>query len=159
MQIAHIQGIFSPEHGGPTQSLANYARGQISHGHRVSVWTLEGFPGMSPAMRLEPPIEMQIFPVGTPARFGCSAAMQRQLRAADSPEVYHLHGAWLRAMYYGAMEAMRRKRPYVVEVMGMYEPWCLGQKWSQKRIARWLYQDRILQNASCLHVNSLQEAE
>jgi glycosyltransferase involved in cell wall biosynthesis len=158
MNIAHIQGIFSPEHGGPAQSLTNYCRGQVAAGHRVSVWTLEGFPHTSAAIRLESPIEMHVCRVNQPVRLGCSTEMCRQLRAADVPDVYHLHGAWLRAMHYGAVEAVRRKRPYVVELMGMYEPWALGQKWLQKRLARWWFQDRILRGAACLHVNSNQEA-
>ncbi len=159
MNINHIQGIFSPEHGGPTQSLSNYARFQAADGHRVQIWALEGFPNISPAMRLDPPIEMMIFQVEKPARLGGSAEMMRRLRSAESPDVYHLHGAWLRAMHYGASEALRRERPYVLEVMGMYEPWCLRQKWPSKRIARWWFQDRVLQNASCLHVNSMVEAQ
>jgi glycosyltransferase involved in cell wall biosynthesis len=47
----------------------------------------------------------------------------------------------------------------VLEVMGMYEPRALGQKWLQKQIARWWFQDGILHEAACLHVNSQQEAD
>ena len=159
MHIAHVQGTFSPEHGGPAYSLANYCRRQVGTGHRVSVWVLEGFPETSPAIRLEPPVEMHVFPVDQPARLGSSAEMRRQLHEAVSPDIYHLHGAWLRAMHYGAVEARRRKLPYMLELMGMYEPWPLRQKWLQKRVARWWFQDRVLQRSSCLHVNSRQEAE
>lgn len=159
MHVAHIQGIFSPEHGGPAQSLANYCRSQTQAGHRVSAWVLEGFLGTSGALRLTPPVEMHICPVDSPARLGSSSALRQQLREAESPDIYHLHGAWLRAMHYGAMEAQRRHRPYVLELMGMYEPWALRQKWLQKRIARWWFQDRIVRQAACLHVNSNQEAE
>lgn len=159
MRILHVQGIFSPEHGGPTRSLANYCRCQAAAGHQVSAWVLEGFPEVSPAIRLEPPIEMRAFSVDPPARLGRSSEMRRQLRNADAPDVYHLHGAWLRAMAYGASEARRRRRPCVLEVMGMYEPWALTQKWLTKRVARWCFQDRVLRDADCLHVNSSQEAE
>jgi glycosyltransferase involved in cell wall biosynthesis len=159
VNIAHIQGIFSPEHGGPAKSLTNYCQSQALSGHRVSVWALEGFQNTSPAIRLPPPIEMHVCRVSPPARLGRSTAMRRQLRIAEAPDIYHLHGAWLRAMHYGAVEAMRRKCPYVVELMGMYEPWSLRQKWVQKRIARWWFQDGILHNAACLHVNSRPEAD
>lgn len=159
MHIAHIQGIFSPEHGGPTQSLTNYCRGQVAAGHRVSAWVLEGFPHTSAAIRLPAPVEMCVFPVDTPARLGGSAVMRRQIAQAPPADVYHLHGTWLRAMHYGAVEARRWKRPYVLELMGTYEPWALRQKWLQKWLARRWFQDRILRDASCLHVNSKQEAE
>ncbi len=157
MHIAHIQGIFSPEHGGPAQSLTNYGRGQAAAGHRVEVWALEGFPQTSPAIRLPPPVEMRVFSLEAPARLGRSSAMRRAIERAEPSELYHLHGTWLRAMYYGATEARHRKRPYVLELMGMYEPYGLQQKWLQKRITRWWFQDRILHHASCLHVSSRQE--
>ncbi len=159
MKICHVQGIFSPEHGGPARSLANYCRSQTKAGHQVSVWALEGFPNTSAAIRLEPPVEMHVCRVDSPARLGGSSELRRQLGEAESPDIYHLHGAWLRAMHYGAVEAARRKRPYVLELMGMYEPWALRQKWLQKRMVRWWFQDRILGEAACLHVNSTQEAE
>ena len=159
MKIFHVQGIFSPEHGGPTQSLANYCRGQAAAGHQVEVWTLEGFPHTSPAIRLPAPVAMHVFPLQPPARLGCSSALRRALEQSDPPDVYHLHGAWLRAMACGANAARRQKRPYVLEVMGMYEGWALRQKWLQKRLVRWWFQDRVLRDANCLHVNSHQEAD
>jgi glycosyltransferase involved in cell wall biosynthesis len=159
MHITHIQGGLAPEHGGPTQSLANYCGGQAALGHKVSVWVLEGFPNTSPAIRLQPPVEMRVFQAQSPPKLGRSTEMSRQLKEASSPDIYHLHGAWLRAMHYGAVEARRRSRPYLLEVMGMYEPWQLRQKWFQKRIARWWFQDRIFREAACLHVNSTQEAK
>jgi glycosyltransferase involved in cell wall biosynthesis len=159
VNIAHIQGIFSPEHGGPARSLGNYCRNQVKSGHRVGVWTLEGFPNGSAAIRLPPPVEMHVCRVDWPARLGGSSDLRRQLREAEPPDVYHLHGAWLRAMYYGAVEARRGQRPYVLELMGMYEPWALRQKRLQKWMARRWFQDRILREAACLHVNSTQEAE
>jgi glycosyltransferase involved in cell wall biosynthesis len=159
VKIAHIQFGFSIENGGPTRSLSNYCRGQVAAGHEVSVWTLEGFPHFSPAIRLPPPVEMHVFRVEPPTKLGRSAEMRRQLRLADSPDVYHLHGVWLQAMHYGADEARRRNRPYVLEMMGMYEPWGLRQKWFLKRVARWWFQDRILRESACLHVNSNQEAD
>ncbi len=159
MHITHIQGIFSPEHGGPCFSLSNYCRGQVARGHQVSVRVLEGFPHTSPALRLAPPIDMQVSPVGNPSRLGVSPAMQRVLRADPSPDVYHLHGVWLRAMHYGAVEARRRKRTYVVELMGAYEKWARSQKGLTKWLARLWYQDNLLHRATCLHVNSLKEAQ
>ena len=159
MHIAHVQGIFSPEHGGPTKSLANYCRNQAKAGHRVSIWTLEGYPNTSAAIRLDSPFEMHVCNVSRPKRLGRSPEMRRLLRDAETPDVFHLHGAWLRAVHYGAVEAMRRDRPYLVELTGAFEPWALRQKWPEKRVARWWYQDRQLHKAACLHANSLQEAK
>jgi glycosyltransferase involved in cell wall biosynthesis len=84
--------------------------------------------------------------------------LKRKLRADLTPDIYHLHGTWLRAMYYAAAEAERRGRPYLIELMGMYEPYGLSEKQYAKQVARKWFQDRILRSASCLHVNSAQEA-
>jgi glycosyltransferase involved in cell wall biosynthesis len=159
VNIAHIQGIFSPEHGGPTQSLTNYCRNQAAAGHRVSVWALEGFPNTSPAVRFELPIEMNVFPLGWPGVLGRSRSMRKHLAAAETPDIYHLHGTWLRAMHYGAVEARRRKVPCILETMGMYEAYGLQNKWLRKRVARFWFQDNILHNADCLHVGSRQEGD
>lgn len=158
VHIAHVQGIFSPEHGGPTHSLANYCTGQVRAGHRVGVWALEGFPHTTAAVRLAAPVQSHIFPVEFPSALGCSRAMHAALQNSPPADLFHLHGAWLRAMYYGAEAARVHRRPYLVEVMGMYEPYSLRQKWLRKRVARGWFQDAILREASCLHVNSSQEA-
>ena len=159
LRITHVQGIFAPEHGGPTHSLTNYCLGQVALGHQVALRVLDGYPHTSPAVRLRPPVDMAVDPVDRPARLGGSVALRRRLRADPTPDVYHLHGAWLRAMHYGATEARRRHRPCVVELMGMYEPWPLQQKWLVKKISRLWYQDALLRHASCLHVNSRNEAQ
>lgn len=159
MKILHIQGIFSPEHGGPTQSLTQYCVGQARRRHTVSAWVLEGFPHTSPAIRLPAPVQTIVYPIDFPAPLGRSRAMRRALAATANPDVFHLHGAWLRAMHYGAEEARRRRIPYLVEPMGMYESYGLKTKWMRKKLARCWFQDAILEGAHCLQVNSRREGE
>ncbi len=159
MHITHVQGIFSPEHGGPAHSLTNYCVGQAKRGHHVSAWVLEGFPETSPAIRLPPPVETVAHRVHFPFALGRSSSMRRALSCAESPDVFHLHGTWLRAMHYGAEEARLRRVPYVVEPMGMYESYGLRTKWLRKRLARWWFQDKLLERAQCLQVNSRREGE
>lgn len=158
LRIIHVQGIFSPEHGGPTYSLANYCHGQTKGGHHVAVRVLEGYPHTSPALRLAPPVDMAVCRVGFPSKLGSSAALRRQLRQDPTPNIYHLHGVWLLAMHHGAQEARRRGTPYVVELMGAYETYARGQKWLRKWISRKLFQDDLLRRAGCLHAGSLNEA-
>ena len=157
-RITHVQGIFSPEHGGPTQSLTNYCQGQVARGHQVSLRVLEGYPNTTPATRLDAPVDMVVSRVDFPSRLGRSAGLRRVLASDRTPDVYHLHGVWLRAMHYAAEEATRRGRPYLVELMGAYEAHPLRQKFLQKWVARQWYQDALLQRAACLHVNSVKEA-
>ena len=158
LHIAHVQGIFSPEHGGPTYSLANYCRGQVAAGLRVSVRVLEGYPHTTPALRLASPVDMAVCRVGFPSKLGASTELRRRLRQDPTPDIYHLHGVWLLAMHYGAQEARRRRTPYVVELMGAYETYARRQKWLRKWISRKLFQDNLLRRAGCLHAGSANEA-
>jgi len=158
MRVMHVQGIFSPEHGGPTHSTTNYCIGQAARGHEVSLWSLEGYAGTSPAVRLPSPITTVIHPVGFPAKLGASRAMRRAMQAAAVPDIFHLHGAWLLATEYAAAMAQRSGKPFILELAGTYEPRALNQKWLRKWIARRCFQDRQIEQAGCLHLNSEQEA-
>ena len=159
LDITHIQGIFSPEHGGPCFSLSNYCRGQVARGHHVRVRVLEGYPHTSPALRLDPPVDWRACRVDAPSRLGASRELRGLLARDPTPDLYHLHGVWLRAMHYGANEARRRDKPYVVELMGAYERYARLQKGLTKQFARWWFQDALLRRAGCLHVNSAKEGQ
>lgn len=159
MLIEHIQSIFSPEHGGPMVSLKNFALGQAEHGVAVRVRCLEGFRHTSPALRLaDTRIDQKIFSVDFPRVSGRSPGLKRFLRAESSPDVYHLHGVWTFGQRYGMQEAQRRGVPYVVELMGGYQPEELERKPWRKRLFRRWFQDRLLHEANCIHTNSAVEA-
>ncbi len=64
--------------------------------------------------------------------------------------VLHDHGIWLPHNLAACGYALRHRRPYVISPRGMLEPWTLGYHPARKKLARWLYQDRLLRNASCL---------
>ena len=159
LRLTHVQGIFAPEHGGPTYSLANYCRGQVAAGHQVSVRVLEGYPHTSAALRLDPPVDMAVDRVDFPSKLGGSVALRRRLSQDPPPDIYHLHGVWLLAMHYGAQEARGGGVPYVVELMGGYETYARRQKWLRKWISRKLFQDNLLRRAGCLHAGSADEAK
>ena len=159
MRISHVQATFSPEHGGPYYSLSNYCVEQRRAGHTVSVRTLSGLPGTTSANIRDSAIDLKAFPVEFPSKLGCSRTLRKQIRNDISPDVYHLHGAWMLPMVYAANEARRRRRPYVLELMGAYESYSLRTKWLRKTIARICFQDRIIEGASALHVNSATEGE
>src|ERR1035437_897257 len=159
MDIEHILGIFSPEHGGPSISIGNFVLGQAARGHKVRLRVLEGFHHTSPAVRLNSIIDQQVFPVARPSVSGRSPKLRAFLRNEPSPQVYHLHGTWLLANKYGADEARKRKIPYIVGMMGSYQPHELVRKPWRKRLFRRLFMDRMLHEAACIHTNSKLEME
>ena len=131
---------------------------QAQRGHKVSVYTLDGYPGSSAVMHLPPEVKLHVHPVGWPSRFGVSRALQRDVESNDAADVYHLHGIWHRAQYYAYKKAKREKRPYLIEVNGALDPLELANKPWRKRFVRSWFQDRMMREASCIHVNSLREA-
>lgn len=72
-------------------------------------------------------------------------------------DVVHLHGLWT----YPAIAAHRfhrkARRPLVVSAHGMLMPLALRYNAGRKRVARWLFQDRVLKAASFFHSTSLDE--
>lgn len=159
MKICHIIGIFSPEHGGPVVSCRNYCMAQLERGLDVSLFTLEGYRKTSPAVRLPAGISQRIERVDQPEKLGSSTRLRKAIFSNKAYDVYHLHGIWLKSMYYGYQHAVTHKRPYLVEINGALDPLELATKSWRKRFIRLWYQNRILREASCLHVNSLREAE
>lgn len=157
MKIVQVQGIFSPEHGGPTHSLRNYCVSLAKRNHEVTALVLDGWPNMSPVDAMPAPVKTISCRVQKPYALGASAEMKGRLSKLEAVDLFHLHGAWLRAMHYGAVEARARKIPYVFELMGMYEEYSLGQKWFKKRVSRAWFQDKNISLAGCLHVNSESE--
>lgn len=151
MTVTHVIGIFSPEHGGPVVSLTNYARGQAAAGLTVRVRTVEGYPDAGAAVRLPAPIDQKVFRLGWPAKLGRSAEMAAYLRGESDADIYHLHGAWLRVMHYGFTEARRRRRPYLVQVNGSFQPFDLRRKsWRKRLVRRWFRTGSLKRRHVCM---------
>ena len=125
----------------------------------IRLRVLTDFPGVAPFEAFPGRINQVAFSVDAPWRLGGSRKLRNFLRDESSPDIYHLHGVWHRAMAYGANEAVKRSRPYIVELFGSYDPALLAWKPFRKKLIRFLYQDAVLKNASCLHVNSMTEGE
>lgn len=71
--------------------------------------------------------------------------------AAHDPDVLHLHGLW---SFLGPVVwryARANRVPVVVSPHGMLDSWALGQGWARKRMALYLFEQRILRDAACLH--------
>ncbi len=74
-------------------------------------------------------------------------------------EVVHLHGVWDPILPKAANEARRQRKPYIVLLNGMLDPWSLAQKAIKKSIALTLRYRRMLNGAAALHVGNRGEQE
>ena len=95
-----------------------------------------------------------------PKALGFSPALSAQLRACARPGgIIHSHGLW---MYPGTAArkcAGKTRCPLVISPHGMLEPWALNHSRFKKRLAAWLFEDKNLQKADCLHALCPAEAD
>jgi glycosyltransferase involved in cell wall biosynthesis len=86
--------------------------------------------------------------------------MSAVLDSLPPPDLVHVHGLW-RVLYAQAGRyAARGRRPLVISAHGMlYDLALIAGRLRRKGVARWLFQDRLLRSAQCLHVTAPEEAD
>ena len=78
---------------------------------------------------------------------------------SNNYNLYHSQGLWLKINNKMCKNARKGKKPYVISVRGMLEPWSLAQGQFKKKLALKIYQYKDLKKASCLHATSKMEVE
>lgn len=91
-----------------------------------------------------------------PSALGYAPRAASHLRNLNA-DIAHTHGLWTYPSQAVAAWSARSRRPYVVSPHGMLDPWALNNARWKKTLAGWLYEDRHLRRADCLH--ALCEAE
>lgn len=76
----------------------------------------------------------------------------------DKSSILHTHGLWTRLSVLVPRLAKESSRPYVVSPHGMLDKWALAQSKNKKRIARFLFENKHLNGAACLHALCEEEA-
>jgi glycosyltransferase involved in cell wall biosynthesis len=74
-------------------------------------------------------------------------------------DIYHGHGLWQMPVHQMSSVARQINKPYIISPRGMLRPWALEQSKIKKKIALWLFQNRDLRNAACLHATAKIEAD
>jgi poly(glycerol-phosphate) alpha-glucosyltransferase len=102
------------------------------------------------------PLKPQTFPVRGPRSFGYAPELVSALESAKL-DVAHSHALWMYTSVAVNRWARSQKRPYLVTLNGMIDPWAIRNSRWKKRVALALYERCSLNEAACLQVNS--EAE
>lgn len=94
-----------------------------------------------------------------PRSFGYSPDFRR-LAKADSTrwQIVHNHGLWMYPGIAARQIARNARCPLVVSPHGMLEPWALNNSRWKKKFAGWLFENRNLRSADCLHALCAPEA-
>jgi poly(glycerol-phosphate) alpha-glucosyltransferase len=95
-----------------------------------------------------------------PAAFGYSPELRSELSSCVARNtVLHVHGLW---MYPGVVARSLSERAGAVRVVsphGMLQPWALQNSRWKKRLAGWVFENRNLRTADCLHALCQSEAD
>lgn len=103
-------------------------------------------------------VKPQVFPIQGPAQYGFSSQMVPALTHAN-PQVSHVHGLWMYPSLAAARWSRKTRRPFLITIHGMLEPWALQHSGWKKMLAALLVERSVLTQASCLHVNTEQELQ
>ncbi len=106
----------------------------------------------------QPAINVRPYQRSGPASFGYSPELGK-LYLEFQPDVTHVHGLW---MWYGIANTNYCRKhgiPSIISPHGMLDPWALRNSGAKKKFARWLFENRNLNSASCLHALCRSEAE
>ena len=104
------------------------------------------------------PIVPQAFQCNGLREFGYGSAMKYQLEK-EAPAIIHSHGLWMYQSLLCSRYCSRHTVPYVISPHGMLDPWALSNSYWKKKIAKFLYENRNLRGASCLHALNQAEAK
>lgn len=77
----------------------------------------------------------------------------------NNDKIIHTHNLWNYIPYIAYKQSRKYNIPYIVAIRGALYKWSLEQSKLQKKIAWKLFQKKVLQNASCIHVTEIKEME
>ncbi|MCL5023036.1 MAG: glycosyltransferase [Nitrospirae bacterium] len=104
------------------------------------------------------PVQVNVFPVKGPHALGFAPEMYQALcrMAAD---LSHTHGLWMYPSIAAYRWSKQLKKPYVVSPHGMLDSWALSNSRYKKILAGYLYENRHLKTASCIHALGTPEVQ
>lgn len=158
MKIVHVINSMSQTYGGPAYSTLLTVRGLNRQNLEALVLTKDLLPG-------EKAVSDDSFIRYLPLsrfyydRWGYVASYSKALLTIPSVDVYHIQGLWQYYGYITAQCAQKRKCPYVVSLRGAMHPEAMKYSSWVKKIALFLFERKLLQEAACIHVTCLQEME
>jgi poly(glycerol-phosphate) alpha-glucosyltransferase len=157
MRIGQLLTSLSHRNGGVSALARGLARSLREHGAAVEVFGVEDGQG-GLALHDWLPLRPHLSRRAGPAALAHAPGQVAELLAARL-DVLHTHGLWTSQSLRSLAWARSTGRPYLVSTHGMLDAWALRRAAGAKRVARWLFEDRHLRNAACLHALCASEAD
>lgn len=140
MRVLQVAMGISPASGGPTRSCKGLCRALSQVGVDTTLLVLRGHHEFDN-------------PCGVKIVYGLE-----NFDGVESYDLVHLQGLWDRQLHKVVCLCRDVKKPYVISVRGMLDPWALSVKKWKKRVAMLIYQRRDLNNAAAFHATAELEA-
>jgi len=150
MQVAHITPSMSFKGAGVSLALRELARHQADLGLEVALMSLKDRDAEHDAVRHEK-IACHTGALLGPRALGYSAELKRLLFDNHTANIVHCHGLWMYPSLLARQFAARRDIPLVISPHGMLDSWAMKNSTWKKKIAGWLYENRNLRSAACIH--------
>jgi glycosyltransferase involved in cell wall biosynthesis len=161
MKVLHITASMSPEWGGPVKVVQGLTEALAKKNIEVSIFA-PVTKGKEKETILPERVDARLFPQDIFAKSwrNHSFALKRELkREISNFDLIHIHEIWHHSHFVAARLAKRFRKPYIITIHGELEPWCLNYKALKKKVFSWLFQKRILENASMLHAITEEEVK
>jgi glycosyltransferase involved in cell wall biosynthesis len=157
--ILHITEDHSPANTGITSAVDALMR-QVQPALSLSVLSTG-----SQAIPLPAGVDGILLPtrgIGSAWRFA-PHARQRLAQQVQQADVIHLHGAWMWVQWAAARQAARQRKPFVLSLHGMLEPWIWQRQHLLHQLKKKLYWQLLafpaFRYASLVHAIHAREAE
>ena len=157
MRVGVLTASISRQAGGLFWSVRSLAAETKRSGSHVEVFSVDDRFSGSDAPQWGD-IELNVSSRRGPRAFGYAPELGEKLEAA-ALDVVHTHGLWMYPSVAASRWAARDGRPLVVSPRGMLDPWAVRNAAWKKRMAGWLFENRHLRRAACLHALNQGEYE
>ena len=165
LKVLHVIATLAARYGGPSKACLEMAQAVAALGHEVSIYTtnVDG-PGVSD-VPLDRPVhrkgvEIHHFPIQRPRFWRVSWPMAAALeRAIPEVDVVHVHTLYMFHDWVVGRHCRRFGVPYLLRPHGTLDPYIYRRHRWRKRIVEWLYQDRVLREATAIHYTTEEEQE
>lgn len=151
LHVHTVTHWLSRDAGGLFFSVRRLAQEMASTGVKVDVTGLWD-PHFDEDASSWSPLSPRAFRPLIPVNLGFNPSLVRHVAdslTADS--ILHLQGLWKLTSLAALSASRRRQTPVMISPRGMLDAWALSQSRAQKRVAGWLYENRNLRQATCMH--------
>lgn len=157
MKWTIVTASVSRNAGGLFSSVRHLAQAAADLGEQIAVLGINDFYTQNDLAAWQP-LPIETFPVLGPDRFHFAPRLPQAIYE-QNPDIVHSHGIWNYVSVAVGKWHKRTGKPYVVHPHGMLDRWAVQHSSWRKVLAGALYENRHLQNATCIRALCDAEAD